>query len=83
MHPETAHGGDRKSNQVENISTRSFAQDTAEKTGQTDRIVRMHAERGEKVTQEAIDLILTFKGAVGPRRVAREAGCSPPERQDL
>lgn len=57
MHPETGHGGDRKSDQVENISTRSFAADTAERTGQTDRIVRMYAERGEKVIEEAINLI--------------------------
>lgn len=57
LHPETGHGGDRKSDQVENISTRSFATETASKTGQTDRSVRMHAERGEKVIEEVLDLI--------------------------
>ena len=36
MHPETAHGSDRKSDQVANSATRSFAQDTAGKTSQTD-----------------------------------------------
>lgn len=57
LHPETGHGGDRKSDQVENISTRSFAEDTADKTGTSDRIVRLHAERGEKVIDEVMDLI--------------------------
>ncbi|MER8699696.1 hypothetical protein [Mesorhizobium sp. M1273] len=64
LHPETAQGsaqalGMNKAvgNVTENFSATSFAKDTAEKTGQTDRIVRMHAERGEKVIQEAIDLI--------------------------
>lgn len=57
LHPETKHGGDRKSDQVENFATRSFAADTAAKTGQTDRAIRMHAERGEKVLPEVLDLI--------------------------
>ncbi|WP_417585091.1 ParB/RepB/Spo0J family partition protein [Pelagibacterium sp.] len=57
LHPETGHGGDRKSDQVESISTRSFAAEIASKTGQTDRSVRMHAERGEKVIEEVLDLI--------------------------
>ncbi|TIO15603.1 MAG: hypothetical protein E5X86_19725 [Mesorhizobium sp.] len=64
MHPETAanvagaHASNRvQGNAAENFSVASFAQDTAEKTGQTDRIVRMHAERGEKVIDEVINLI--------------------------
>lgn len=57
LHPETGHGGDRKSDQVENFATRSFAKETAEKTGTSDRLVRLNAERGEKVIDAAIDLI--------------------------
>jgi ParB/RepB/Spo0J family partition protein len=57
MHPETKHGENQHTRGEENFSTPSFAKDTAEKTGQTDRVVRMHAERGEKVIEEAIDLI--------------------------
>lgn len=57
MHPETKHGENQYTRGEENFSTPSFAKDTAEKTGQTDRIVRMYAERGEKVIEEAIDLI--------------------------
>lgn len=54
MHPETGHGK-ASPNKEENFS--SFAQDTAEKTGQTERIVRLHAERGEKVIGAALDII--------------------------
>jgi ParB-like chromosome segregation protein Spo0J len=60
MHPETAQhvAGGKGNATTENFSVvPSFAKDTAEKTGQTDRIVRMHAERGEKVIEEAISLI--------------------------
>ena len=41
----------------ENFATRSFAEDTAAKTGQTDRTVRLHAERGERIVPEAFDEI--------------------------
>lgn len=54
LHPETGHGKASPSKE-ENIS--SFATETASKTGQTDRSVRMHAERGEKVIEEVLDLI--------------------------
>lgn len=57
LHPETAHGGDRKSDQVDNLSTRSFANETAAITGADARTVRRDAERGEKVIDEVIDLI--------------------------
>jgi ParB family chromosome partitioning protein len=56
-HPETAHGGDRKSDQVEKFSTWSFADDQAAKTGVTARKVRMDAERGEKVTIAALAMV--------------------------
>lgn len=56
-HPETGHGGDRKSDQVENFSTCSFADDQAAKTGVTSRKVRMDAERGEKVTPSALAMV--------------------------
>lgn len=57
LHPETRHGGDRKSDQVANSATRSFAEDQAEKTGAAPRTVRLDAERGEKVCDEALNLV--------------------------
>jgi hypothetical protein len=57
LHPDTAHGGDRKSDQVDNMSTRSFADATAELTGRDARTVRRDAERGEKIAPEVLDQI--------------------------
>jgi len=60
LHPETAHGGDRRSNQVANSATRSFAEETAAISGQSARTVRQVAERGEKVYEGAIELIREY-----------------------
>lgn len=57
LHPETRHGGDRKSDQVANLATRSFAEDQAEKTGASERSVRRDAARGANVEEEALQLI--------------------------
>lgn len=56
-HPETKHGGDRKSDQVANLATRSFAEDQAAATGQSERVVQRDAERGQKVLPEVLDMI--------------------------
>jgi ParB-like chromosome segregation protein Spo0J len=61
LHPEAKHGGDRKSDQVDNLSTRSFAEATATATGKDERTVRRDAERGEKVIGEVIDMITGTK----------------------
>lgn len=61
LHPETMHGGDRKSDQVAKLATRSeaprFTADTAAATGQSERAVQRDAERGEKVSDEALAMI--------------------------
>jgi hypothetical protein len=57
LHPETGHGGDRRSDQVDNLSTRSFADATAEATGRDARTVRRDAERGEKISERALALV--------------------------
>lgn len=51
------HGGDRRPEQVANMTTCSFAAHTAAATGQSERTVRRDAERGEKVVDEALDMI--------------------------
>lgn len=61
LHPETAEhiaGGVAKNSAAEKFSAApSFAADTAAKTGASDRIVRLHAERGEKVIDEVVEMI--------------------------
>jgi hypothetical protein len=46
LHPETKHGGDRKSDQVANLATR-FTASTAEATGKPERSIQRAAARGE------------------------------------
>lgn len=65
LHPETRHGGDRKSDQVANLATRSFADDQAAKTGQSARAIRRDAERGQQVCQEALDILKGTKADTG------------------
>lgn len=75
LHPETRHGGDRKSDQVADLATRSFAEETASVTGKDERSVRRDAERGEKVIQEVLDIISGTKldtGTSGPSRTGAE-----------
>lgn len=95
LHPETAHGGDRKSDQVANSATRSFADATASATGASARTVRQDAERGEKVIPEVMRMIAGTKLDTGAyldklKRVPREAqaeivkrdlATEPPPRQ--
>lgn len=56
-YPETGHGGDRSGDQDAKSASCSFAADQSNKTGQSKRAVQLDAERGEKVTDEALDLI--------------------------
>ena len=65
LHPEARHGGDRKSDQVANLATRSFADDQAAKTGQSARAIRRDAERGQQVCQEALDILKGTKADTG------------------
>lgn len=57
LHPETAHGGDRKTDQVANFATRSFVEETADATGKAARTVRLDAERGEKISERALQMV--------------------------
>jgi len=61
LHPEVRHGGDRKSDQVADIATRSFAEDQSQKTGMSERAVRLDAERGQKILPEVLDMIAGTK----------------------
>jgi len=54
-HPETRHGGDRKSDQAGKMPTRSFAADTATKTGKDQATIRRSVRIGERLTPEAED----------------------------
>lgn len=60
LHPETAHGTNQHSSsrQVGDSSeTPRFTADTAARTGQSERAVQRDAERGEKVSDDALGRI--------------------------
>ena len=51
LHPETRHGGDRKSDQVANSAIR-FTATASEATGKSERTVRIAAARGEALGED-------------------------------
>ncbi|RVI86882.1 hypothetical protein CN188_04125 [Sinorhizobium meliloti] len=57
-HPETGHGGDRRSSgqvgHLKDEAAKSFASETAAATGQSERAIRRDAERGEKISERAL-----------------------------
>lgn len=60
LHPETAAGNagaEARWNATDNLSTASFAAETAKATGKDERSVRRDAERGEKVIPEVMEMI--------------------------
>ncbi|UVK43278.1 ParB N-terminal domain-containing protein [Mesorhizobium sp. AR07] len=60
LHPETKHGGNLEGSGVANFATPEiprFTAATATVTGQSERLVQLNAERGEKVIDEVVDLI--------------------------
>lgn len=61
LHPETMHGAPGVSRQVGDTRQRAeqprFTADTAAATGQSERAVQRDAERGEKVSDEALAMI--------------------------
>lgn len=62
LHPEAKHGANQHTRGVDNLSTpASYADDQATKTGVDPRTVRRDAERGEKVADEAFDLLTNTK----------------------
>jgi ParB-like chromosome segregation protein Spo0J len=57
LHPETKHGGDRKTDQVANLATPNFVKETASCVGKSERVIQRDAERGEKISEEALRLV--------------------------
>jgi ParB family chromosome partitioning protein len=61
LHPATSHGGDHMSSKSQSLRLASaperFTENTAKATGKSERLVQLNAERGEKVIDEALDLI--------------------------
>lgn len=57
LHPAAAHGANQHTRGDAKSASPSFAADQAEKTGQAKRTVQLDAERGEKVSDDALGMI--------------------------
>jgi hypothetical protein len=68
LHPETKHGGDRKSDQVANSGTR-FTADTADGTGKSERSIQIAAARGEALGDDLNAIAGTPNGCVFLKRL--------------
>ena len=83
LHPETKHGGDRKSEKIKSAkctfdSAKSFVDDTAEKLGVDPSTVRREIQTAKNLTPEAKEII---KGAKVTKSDALKLSCLPPEQQ--
>lgn len=57
LHPETRHGGNYQSGQFGHTDTPAFVEATSAAIGKAERTVRRDAERGEKISEKAMQLI--------------------------
>ena len=83
LHPETKHGGDRKSEKIKSAkctfdSVKSFVDDTAEKLGVDPSTVRREIQTAKNLTPEAKEII---KGAKVTKSDALKLSRLAPERQ--
>jgi ParB-like chromosome segregation protein Spo0J len=75
-HPETKHGGDRKGSTRQNGDVKRFTEDTAEKTGRSERSVQRDAARGEALSPDVLDKV---KGTVLDKGTELDALARLPE----
>ena len=83
LHPETKHGGDRKSEKIKSAkctfdSAKSFVDDTAEKLGVDPSTVRREIQTAKNLIPEAKEII---KGAKVTKSDALKLSRLPPEQQ--
>lgn len=86
LHPETKHGGDRKSEKIkmQNLqldSAKSFIQDTADKTGMAPRTVAARLQTAKNLTPEAKTIIRGSDIKV-TKTNALKLSRLPPEQQE-
>ena len=85
LHPETRHGGDRKSEEIKSSicrddSAKSFAEDTAEKMGVSPRTVERSVQIAENLTPEAKEVLRTSERKITKQNLTKLSRLEP-ERQ--
>jgi hypothetical protein len=81
LHPETRHGVNQHSSTRKVCdSSERFTADTAEKTGQSERLVQLNAERGNRISDRALE---TLRGTTLDKGVYLDKLKSVPEQEQL
>lgn len=79
IHPETRHGANQHSRSGKDCHS-NFTDDTAKRTGQAARTVRLDAARGERIAEEAIDAI---RGTAADKGVVLDRLAAAPRDEQL
>lgn len=87
LHPETKHGGDRRSEGIKTTkcrfeAARSFAQDTAEKLGVTPRTVERQIQTAKNLSPEAKDIIRATDTRLSKKAAMRLSRLDPEQQKE-
>lgn len=87
LHPETKHGGDRKSEEIKTTkcrfdSTKSFVQDTAEKLGVVPRTVERQIQTAKNLTPETKEIIKDTDTKITKRTALKLSRLEPKQQKE-
>ncbi|WP_305116982.1 ParB/RepB/Spo0J family partition protein [Acutalibacter muris] len=87
LHPETKHGGDRKSEEIKRTkcpldSTKSFIDDTAEKLGVSPRTVRREVETAKNLTSPTKEIIRAADTSITKKDALKLSRLEPEQQED-
>ena len=87
LHPETKHGGDRKSEEIKSTncrddSAKSFAEDTAEKMGVSPRTVERSVQIAENLTPEAKEVLRNSDRKITKQKMMVLARTKPEKQKE-
>lgn len=87
LHPETKHGGDRKSEEIKRTkcpldSTKSFIDDTAEKLGVSPRTVRREVETAKNLTPSTKEIIRGADASITKKDALKLSRLEPEQQED-
>ena len=87
LHPETKHGGDRKSEKIKSAkctfdSEKSFVDDTAEKLGVDPSTIRRQIQTAKNLTSEAKDIIRDTGTKITKKDALKLSRLGPEQQKD-
>lgn len=87
LHPESKHGGDRKSEKIKSAkctldSPRSFVEDTAEKLGVNPCTIRRQVQTAKNLTPEAKEIIRGADAKISKKTAMKLSRLEPEQQQE-